>query len=70
MKLKYKSTTKKNWNNSLICGYLTNLFFIRGNLTNEFGDVAGYKINTQIVIVYVCITNEGSKMKLRKQCDF
>lgn len=42
----------------------------RGNLTNEFGNVAGYKIDTQILIVYVCIRNEGSKMKLTKQFNF
>lgn len=33
----------------------------KGNLTNEFGDMAGYKINTQILIVYVCIRNKIKK---------
>ena len=36
-------------------------------LINEFGKVAGYKINTQKPLAFLYINNERSKEKLRKQ---
>ena len=36
-------------------------------LINEFGKVAGYKINAQTSLAFVCTSDENLKEKLRKQ---
>ena len=38
-------------------------------LTNEFGKVAGYKINIQISVAFLYTNNEVAERELRKQCD-
>ena len=35
--------------------------------TNEFGKVAGYKINTKKSLAFLHTSNKGQKQKLRKQ---
>ena len=37
-------------------------------LISEFSKVAGYKINTQKSLAFLCANNEKQKEKLRNQC--
>ena len=39
-------------------------------LSNEFGKVAGYKINTQKSIAFLCTINERSERKIRETIPF
>ena len=37
-------------------------------LISEFSKIAGYKINTQKSLAFLCANNEKQKEKLRNQC--
>ena len=39
-------------------------------LINEFGNIAGYKINTQKLIVFLYTNNERSEREIRETMEF